>query len=316
MEYSPQTDNALFEKLENISIDPAIARILAKAREYEEMLNTTGEVTDEDKAAFTNELDAMWPHMGVEVGVTGGLLMRDAASDSVVKKYFDNQAMVSNGFYIITDHVTEDDEVTAEQYRLAYQFLVYDDESRATARPGNALLDEVFIEYPTHSQEMIQNRLEYFHPDLIETLDATVLNCQTEDEATLSLRDFTLDYNQTNENDIQKVRDIQAYLGTMLEFDRDVPYLISAAGGCFLESKGKVVRTVIDNQLTAAANVRGIVFMPLTDESPEQVKTYGTCIDAHVYAEDKSESPMHLYIPITGLSTITSLRRQVAQGNI
>ncbi|HET8884400.1 MAG TPA: hypothetical protein VFM68_02935 [Candidatus Saccharimonadales bacterium] len=309
MEHPTSADLSFLDRLESVTTDPMVDKVFATAREYEEMINSTGSVTAEDRIALIAELNDTWPFMGMKLQVSGRLSFADTESGEVKAKYYDDRPMISNGFCFIEDHIMSDEEVVAEHYKVGLHMIRFADETSNEGELGVGLLDDVAIDYPVHSPEMIENRLRYFHSETMERLDTIVLNCETEEQAVMQLKDFTIDAIPSDTESMQVASDLQVYLSSILEFDDRLPYNITIAGDCFAEVDGVVCAAKIEEIMSGVAGVAGVKFLQQAELPSDQEQCLMVCIEIYWFTADKKAPPLHLYLPSKSIQDITSVRR-------
>lgn len=310
---STDFDTTLLNQLEGITTDPLIERLFAKAREIEEMVNYTGDTTEEERQALVAELDAMWPYDQMSLNVSGRLTFLDTEEDEASTKYYDETPMISNGFVLASKSELQNGNGDGkDEYRVALYFLKYDDASATTGKFGTGLLDDITIDYPVQSIEMIENRLRYFSGDLMQDIDHIILNCNTEEEAVVALRDFSLNIDTSSPEDLLLLRDVQNYMNSLLEFDRELPYRIQMGGDCYVQDEGIVKPAVADVDSTGLVGVNGIQFMPENFLCLDGVKRKVLpCIDTKFFSVDKESLPANILVPARSVNSIVSLRREI-----
>ncbi|MET0980210.1 MAG: hypothetical protein ABWX90_03075 [Candidatus Saccharimonadales bacterium] len=312
MEQSINPDLTLFRQLESVTTDPIVEHALGMAREYEKMVNAAGNTTAEERNALIAELDANWPYIEAPIIVSGYASFADPTTNEVSKQYYDEAQMTSNGFCFTPDHLMHDDEIVVEQYKVKLHLIKMNDDDASQGRVGTGDIDEVTIEYPSHSIAMVENRLQYFHSETLEELDCIILNCNTEEEAIVALGKFGLSVKISDDEDMQFVADIQAYLRKSLEFDHALPYKVAITGECFVNQEMAVTPVVVEGELVGLAQIKGIQFLPLDLTAPKDVKQRVVpCVDLYFYSPNKEAVPTNLLVPAASMNRVLSTRREV-----
>ncbi len=311
MEHSNDLELPVFDQLECVTTDPVVERVFTMAREFEQMINYVVDTTPEERIALTEELDAAWPYLGSALTVSGNVSFQDLLDDEVRRKYYDETEMISNGFIFVPNNIVHDNEVVSTQYKVGLHLIKSDDNDRNKKTFGCGHLDDLHIEYPTNSNEMIERRLRYFHPDVIEALDCIMLNCNTEEEAVMAIGEFSMNITIENDDDIQMLSDIQNYISKSLEFDEELPYRFSMSGRCFVRGENAIKPIIIESETHGLAQINSIQFLPKDITKPlSENQEVIPCVDMNVFQPVKHITPQRMMVPIASMSLIGSLRRE------
>lgn len=308
MEHPGNSEISPLDHLKTVTTDPVVEHVFNTARDYEHMLNTSDDITAEDLTYVAQELTEMWPYLGHELNVSGMVSFRSEETEEITTEYYDDTPMISNGICFNVETIMHDDEVIGTKYKAGLHLIRFN-ESANEGRKGVGLLNDVAVDYPFNSSEMIINRLRYFYPDVIEQLDTIVLNCNTEEEAVMRLEEFSLDLHGSDEENGQLVGDLQQYLVPVLEFDKELPYSVTICGNFYAETDNGIRTAVEEGTFSTLAQIVRVRFFQhessLEEEKP-QLKSY---IEAYLFSSDKSDAPAHVYIPSTSIQDVVSVRR-------
>lgn len=310
MDSMSENEAKLLQDLEALSVDPLVAQAYERAKEYEELINEVGGLTEDDKKGFVGDLDKQWAFTGAPLTITGYVTFADRATGELKREFYEDLVVSSNGFCIVDDHIHMGGERLAERYRVALCVLRTSDEGK-TYDVGAVRIEEANIEYPAESPEMTERRLRYFHPEVMEELDTRILNCDNEDDAINALRGFELTVDPTDEANMQLANDIKSYLSRTLELDTALPYDIAVVGDVYIPLEdGRNLRAAMPEVGEFFATVTTIGLAPDLARSTNEVAVLMPCILANLHQSDRSKAPYQLLVPLTSLKDFKSVRRQ------
>jgi hypothetical protein len=251
-----------FAKLERSHSDPIIEAVYENARTIEMLANGNQELTAEEATELNNELDRMWPHLGEPVIVTGQILslriqndleteenQEDRStillgSDEPSKDYYENVQFISHGFNIIREPIMVDDEEVATRATVMHQFIMGHNSggsplySKKETYYGLARLDEVIVKPIMRSVVSVARELEYDLPDVIDYIDSALLNCKNECEAVKCLAPLSIA--SSPDDDPSSLQGLQTYVDKLIEFDRQVPYVMTVESDFFVVDEAGV----------------------------------------------------------------------------
>jgi hypothetical protein len=300
--------------------DPVVEQVLRRAREAQDLVNVVGDTTVGERNRLIAELDQAWPYTGQVIVASGHITLpkivrHEGATYAAepVSAFYDDEQVISQGFTFLEEPISVGEEVIATQFRVAHFLVKPDGPCSSSGRTGTALLDKVSLQYPFPSPELVENRLRVMHPDEIEELDSIVLNCDHEDDAVMAMKDFSVRINPSDEHEAMMVSDIEIYLGKVLDFDHDFHYYLEFSGEC-MHIADNTDHTLsparVNEPVDLLAKVQRVRFTNDSQGPDDSGRyCYRPCVDVHVFAPDKLKAPTHLYIPVTSLSSFSSVRR-------
>ena len=231
--------------IERIYVDPNFSMMVQTVRKLNDLL-AEEPVSDEKAHELSDRVNELWRENGFSgesFYVTGYM---DAGGtyapvcyeplDSVTQ--FRNKRVVSKGFFV---HVamndpfleTSDEPLVKRSILMKATTLIEDDSGVEGMSEVGCAID--FRSAEVVYREMTPSRaaawLEEYHPDTKSELDSVLLNADSETEAVMALRDFTIDVSGLKNKRIYKI--VQHLCHWMLgevQFDRHYPYLAAVDG--------------------------------------------------------------------------------------
>lgn len=283
-----------------------------KAMESAKLLSETAP-TPEDISALTEELDREWPYMGELISVTGNIKYIDPVTGEAKVTYYEDKQMLSNGFFFEQLAISVDDEEVAKYYEPRHHLLVAmnpDEGGRKITVGCVAGFDDVIIDYPGDSIELIEKRLRHFHPATMETIDSLLLNAENEDNATLMLSSLRLEIDTTDLHDMQLLSDLQNYMTHVMEYDAELPYTVAAADRFFIQDPDGIRILGEGSKLSGFFWPQRIQFLPSSTngDDEEAVQRFVACVEGVYMGENRGES-VHMYLEPNYLERFSSIRR-------
>ncbi|HEX7483574.1 MAG TPA: hypothetical protein VF281_00320 [Candidatus Saccharimonadales bacterium] len=291
-ESSSQTFNAL-ERLEQLDHDDYLATMWRKVDAVEEMLQRYSIDAPDSALLLTvrQDLDRDWRYMGYEVAVSGRIITDESWNESMgVPEYEttlieNDEKLVSMGFAVLPYVAVYEDEIST-QYKVALTF----------GRNGRLcrMLRENFIgRFPGNQREIAERRLTYHHHDEVMRIQERLNN--TEQPSVMSFRDYQLSvymHARYNEN---YVSDVETYLYDRLNFDTEVPYLVTGMGDD-------------DEMVTIVARPERIEMIPLTDDEQESPRRHVPHLHLTRFGVTPQNKSTRVRVPFGLISAMQSLR--------
>lgn len=217
--------------IESALTDPFVERVLDQARTYNKIFEENTP-TKEEQAEIIHELDTAWGTIkGSQIGFSGVVTTLNTEKEKQ-QIFLDGVDLVSNGFCVITEPRYVGGEYVGDlsvvKHHLYVPLIIAHgieaDEEGNTHAAATAEIDNSIIELDTASAERALAWLTTSCPDLIDEIDARILNGKGgEDDAMLSLRG--LDFNEYADlSDVFTRNCLDVYLNEIIQVDNQAPY--------------------------------------------------------------------------------------------
>ncbi|GEM_PF-2975652 len=306
--------------LETALSDPFISEVLRNAAQYNEIMSIHP-VSFAEAVSIIEDLDSQW---GVlfdnNVTITGNVTFLSPDGERQTH-FYEEQKMVSKGFTMLNK--VDEDELN-EGCRVGLQLYMeipdelkeaYAEVTEGTHLVGSAEIDHVEIQAEAMSYERATAWLSVFEPELIENVDATILNSKYDDvRALLELSETELRVNFDSDDKLVALRALSAYLKKIVKVDYKLPYLAEISGELLIKNNegidvfGRIgtgewlvfVHDIVAIQATKAGDV--------LEGSPQRTQVYlqSTIINPLDEGED-----LPARIPIDSLVGIEPIRSLV-----
>jgi hypothetical protein len=295
-----QKDNSLdlFERLERVTGDDYFKEVNARADVIESFLNC-GPSTAEERKAFVKELDESWIYMQQEVSAWGRIYAPAKMVSPEVYEYksaiVNGGLLTSAGFMIIPFAAVFDDE-SIVQYKVAYRFDVDN-------IPVAMLRDGFVGKFPDSTPEMARHRLEYHYP--VETARVVELASDSANlpSATpiMNFTDYEVDFLTYSIDHDNYITDMQTYLFELMNFDRQLPYVVK----CELDEFDDGTDPSIIQVVASPVRMR---LIPTEDDRAGSPRRHAPWIDLIVHDANRHNPDTKLTVPLRGLKRFESVR--------
>ena len=321
---------------ETVMEDPAILRILAKAREIEQLINTVGNTTPTERDELMDELHKLWlelGYQGTEAEATGWMsfpedtleedddesdgpspgmtqIIQASRPSEQITNYYYSAEIMACGFCLVPDHITIDDENVAEQWRVHYEILMDHPDKPGVYMSGTADPARVRLDFAFPSAEHARNRLTYYHPEIIDEIDTRVLNCESAEEAVAALKGFVIYADDSNPHEAMLLSDARIYLNSIIEFDRELPYEICIQGkGVVIKEEANIGVAVMEPlaSLASPETIRFVTFMKTPDPKTDK-KLFFPSVDLYMHGECDDIPADRLAVPSRAFRNFSSVR--------
>lgn len=300
---------ASFEELDILTSDPLVDRLEQQAAEIARLLNRTTDVNQQEIADLTSGLDEQWPYIGSRLIVSGRVSVPDVESGDIVSLYVEDEELISNGFCFQPEPVEFEGEQIGVRYVPKYHVIQVGE--NGARRFGTAGFDDVVIDFPAESIELIERRLRHFHPDVMADVDTRLLNAETDAEATLALADWQIRFDVTNDDDMRFKSDLEHYITSILDYDTVLPYLFTVKNKFYvLNDEHQLQPVARGSQLSGVLTPEHVRLLPkqLWPDSPEDASVkFVAHIESNFYTTDRTKD-VKLYIPVKSLEHFVSIR--------
>lgn len=302
-ELEPILDYPQFDMLEHAMTEPRIARVENMVRIYNELL-VTEDVDADDAMVIIKELNREWgPLYHTPVEVSGGVYVSDLEGTATLADCED-MTFLSEGFMFFSEE--DEDSTVLIRPRIVHRLLLPLDES-VRERTGHSYtsaagdIDKIIVKTSLASTERSLAWLSVFQPDLIEDIDARILNGNgSEVESIMALQSiaFRLD---TDDDELGRSC-IRTYLESVLECDQTVPYGVTVEGNIFLRLGENSFMPIPMNESRMLGYIRGIV--PLRDSDGN----YELAAELTQVGRNRTVEGNTLLVPLEAIKGLISVR--------
>lgn len=262
MSESTPNDFSIFERLKTSMVDPYIERTVRRAREYEAAVNET-EASMDERNELVAELDRDWIYHYVPLVVTGDMWMITPENSEPEKISVVDMPVISNGFMFDPDRLMFDGEPMLGLQRISHALLI--PTGRPDGLPNYAAMhlgDVKHIDYPFPSPELREQRFRYHYEREANEIDEAFMAAVDDGDMITLLRDFSLEVDGSDPDNVQAIADGQEYMNRTLDFDTELPYVTTVLGAVVELTGEESNRT--HTSVTASALLR---FYPLPVKS-------------------------------------------------
>lgn len=325
-EKSRSSEQTYFDQLAALHMDPLISKIFDKINKYNRKLSDQPANIDEILEAI-NEINTEWEYLlGEQAVVTGRLSFWDEATNSLdmqnhVPSFCESQNVVFRG--VVAQFSASDAMAEAMGGRRIYQLLVLfgsediNDEGEAYTTTASGTVDDIAkIEFNyAMSPERAKLWLEHYLPDEIAKIDEMISSPGREEcELVMRLKGMQINLRQLHEVDEATIvlteNALTAYLESIISFDQEVPYLVTASG--------RVWRLVEDNtakrfdlEAKSIAKINRIIWQCGPDDDFGIVRPI---LEAEFLAPEKDLAGSPLLVPLAVVDDIQSIRYDFFHG--
>lgn len=293
----------LFEALEHASKDPLVEKFFAKVDEYQRLINDTPNPATTELKEIIADIDSQWPYMNEDMTLSGWVYVHQSDGPPV-REWFEDKTVKSRGFWLEESPIEIDGEVATTTYEIVNYFQ-FSDEAGET-RLAISRRQETTAEYPFESVEARRNRLEYHHAEILDMVDAVVLNEPDEEKALLAMRGVKATILR---DEIWVLMDLSYYLDDILEFDAEAPYVIRLCGPGFIMSDAGTydtsVRLPYDYSL---ARIKDLTFVE-EDPNDDEMALFIPAIRLHYLP--RTGKAVEMTVPLRNIDFVRSIRRQL-----
>jgi len=302
-------------------VDPYIERMTLRAREYEDAVNET-EASIDERNELVAELDRDWLYQGDPLVVTGDMWMITPESTEPEMVSVVDMPVISNGFMFDPDRLEFEGEQMLGLQRISHAFIIMTQRPDGLPNYGAMHLGDVrHIDYPYPSPELREQRFRYHYERQADEIDAAYLRATDDGDMITLLRNFSLDVDTSNPDDVQAVADGQAYMNRILDFDMALPYIATMLGVVVTLTGEESNRTL--TSVTAGAQLRfypkptkslvtieRVVLQPadLTKDISHGVHRYVPYVKCVADSRNKDATRQNLLVPFTSIAHAESIR--------
>lgn len=311
-------------ELEQLYKDPKIEAVLAEAAQLIDQINDMADdpsqMTDADKQVqrqmleeTVQYLDDKWPLMNCSVKITGMATVPDLETGQPVERQLIDHDCTSKGFFIRPEEITLDDDDTITYYKVLHCIhtaIPVDNGGGTRLVQGTTELDAI-LDYYDHSVYLAEQRLRYHHPDIIDEVDSLILNEDSETDALMALKETVLDVSDERNEDVQMVRDLCGYISNALEFDHEVPYLLTIKGQIYTMVPGEAtIKTLSVDNVHALADVNGVHYGRIETKRHDGDATvrYTLVLSIELRGQERGDPSQQHYVPLSAIREFSSLR--------
>lgn len=321
MSESTPSDYSVFERLKTSMVDPYVERTMRRAKEYEAAVNET-EANEDERNELIAELDREWVYYQTPLVVTGDIWMITPESTEPEKVSVVDMPTISNGFMFDPDRLVFDGEPMLGLQRISHALLI--PTGRPDGLPNYAAMhlgDVKHIDYPFPSPELREQRFRYHFERQADEIDEAFMSATDDGDMITLLRDFSLDVDASNPDDVQAIADGQAYMNRILDFDTELPYFTTMMGAVVALTGEESNRT--HTSVTAGALLRyypvpvkslvtieQVVLQPadLTKDISSGTHRYIPYVKCVADSRSKRAERQNLLIPFSSIARAESIR--------
>ncbi len=299
------------------SLEPLFREISA----YQQLLDD-GNLSEEDRIAFTNSVDKRWPYMNKNITVSGNVYVpkyadEDATVPEMVAIYVDEVSVESLGFSsMIMDRDDDGNEIRkiGHCFVMPYELIA----ERALERQfkianGFAVPDSIVVTYPFTDSWEENARLYYHFEETLADIDEAFIQSDNECEviAALGAIEFVLRLDDVAEElDLMK-----KYINKELALDTRVPYIMEFEGFCYELNEEGTMRAANAEPGKSLAYALGIETLNNYEINPDNpsleqvVVSFGLRIETVAGDKDHdTDACMQYIVPITDTFSIRAVR--------
>jgi len=306
------------QELEAIFTDPELERILSNAREINKLISEET-ATTEDAIQIVEDLNVEWrlkEFHAKKMYVTGPVYVggqfhtiEDIAPMDDTRNEMVNTPFTSQGFSMLNVVSEVDGALQYDQQLVMWGYMEVKGKGGVGGvtieKCGIYLTDEVSIECREMTPAKVSAWLEAYHPDVKQSIDATVVSSENEADATLNLAEVPLIIDTMNKKELKDLKLFtEVYLNQVIQYEQHVPYIVELAGHCevFYANGGGFTDNVI-----ATDRKRLMLVSELSIRTNETKTEFIVWIHGIVMEKDKKSTKL-LRMPIETVHTIESGR--------
>lgn len=300
----------ILERLEQVIVGPDLYDAISSAREYNERFRSGYVASNEEIVYIVNGLDeTVSSYMNMPALATGIIRWPDGEG-SLRENYIEDVAVVFKGFNAYKEDEDAPPKITMIVNALARQALPEDMLNEDNADFFVNVIADFGTSFdfggmtPNHARDW----LDYFYPNIVKDIDYRVFdeNAKDETDQIMSMKGFDL-YNHPSEDYDALFQAASAYIEGVIRVDPEVPYIIWFNDGiCYVYEEDEFVKVNTEIGAPRLISSPSINYVRVNnDESGEHV----LCLGGKVVSEDVEESAEQVWVPITSIKALSSLRR-------
>lgn len=316
-------ERALLETVEGATLDPLLKQIFDKMRLYNELLATESQ-SEPEINAIMHEIDAEWQGLiGQKITYTGlasFLDERDLSPDvPPIRSYYEEHEMIFRG---VIPHETRSDEASDKKFyelRVLFEREAIDNDGNLIGLRGSASLEDIasFEFMSTMSTARARRILELHVPELIEDIDCALLNdVSNESELFERLVPIATDEESfsvfDDESFVQLKSALDVYTNSHISCDQAAPYRVQLDGFVWYERREDDIVAATVPGIHELARIENVVWNRLYEDGPRTIRPM---LNMYLLANDKDGAETHLYVPLSTLKHLTSIRHEFYSGS-
>lgn len=311
-------EQALFEAVEGVRLDPFLSEVLEKMRVFNDLLSAEPQ-NETEINEIMSEVDTEWKNLIQEpvsfTGIAWFLDERNLNREELVRSYYEEHEMRFLG--VIPHEVGRDfsqEDARYYELRVLVEREAIDGEGRVVGLRGTIRIDDIAaLEFSgLMSVSRARKILELYAPQMISDIDIAMLN-EADDETELlkRLENIITDEHQFADFDdaafSQLMIALNIYTNSLLTYDTGAPYKVRLDGDIWFAQNATTVLPALIPDTLELARIARVVWERMHEDGPRTIRPM---LDLYILASEKDDAETHVYAPFSTIKQLASLRHE------